>query len=140
MPSGPLMDSPDSELRSEPGPGPDGGDQILQHPTRTIARTKTPRITLALKDGNATARRTTLRSDLCHGCTIGAFGRLNMNPRFRSGQTVRFSARLMRQAMVTADYQIVKQLPDERGEQQYLVKSALEPYGRVAKESELQQA
>ena len=46
----------------------------------------------------------------------------------------------MRQSMVTGEYQIVKQLPDERGEQQYLVKSALEPYGRVAKESELQQA
>jgi hypothetical protein len=63
-----------------------------------------------------------------------------MNPRFRSGQTVRFSTRLMRKSMVTGDYQIVKQLPDERGEQQYLVKSAIEPYGRVAKESELLQA
>jgi len=70
----------------------------------------------------------------------GHSGRLNMTPRFRSGQTVRFSAKVMRRSVVTEDYQIVRQLPDERGEQQYLVKSALEPYGRVAKESELQQA
>jgi hypothetical protein len=64
----------------------------------------------------------------------------NMTPQFRSGQTVRFSTGLTRRSMVTGDYQIVKQLPDERGEQQYIIKSALEPYGRVAKESELETA
>ena len=63
-----------------------------------------------------------------------------MTPQFRSGQTVRFANGLLRRLATTQDYQIVKRLPDERGEQQYLIKSAIEPYGRVAKESELQQA
>ena len=48
-----------------------------------------------------------------------------MTPRFCSGQTVRFSARVMRRSVVTGDYQIVRQLPDERGEQQYLIKALL---------------
>jgi hypothetical protein len=63
-----------------------------------------------------------------------------MTPQFRSGQTVRFASGLLRRVATTRDYQIVKRLPDERGEQQYLIKSSIEPYGRVAKESELQQA
>ena len=61
-----------------------------------------------------------------------------MTPQFHSGQTVRFSNGLLRRSAATGDYQIVKQLPDVGDEKQYVVKSALEPHGRVAKESELE--
>jgi hypothetical protein len=60
-----------------------------------------------------------------------------MTPQFRSGQTVRFSSGLLRRSAATGDYQIIKQLPDAADEKQYVIKSALEPHGRVAKESEL---
>ena len=54
------------------------------------------------------------------------------------GQTVRFSSGLLRRFASTGDYQIVKRLPDVGDEKQYIIKSALEPCGRVAKESELE--
>jgi hypothetical protein len=63
-----------------------------------------------------------------------------MTPQFHSGQTVRFSSGLLRRFASTGDYQIVKRLPDVGDEKQYIVKSALEPCGRVAKESELEKA
>jgi hypothetical protein len=62
-----------------------------------------------------------------------------MTPQFRSGQTVRF-VNALPHSMAAGNYQVVKQLPEERGEQRYIVKSAVEPYGRVAKESELKKA
>jgi hypothetical protein len=61
-----------------------------------------------------------------------------MTPQFHTGQTVRFVG--LRYATATGYYQIVKQLPEERGEQQYIIKSAVEPHGRVAKQSELERA
>ena len=63
-----------------------------------------------------------------------------MTPQFHFGQTVRFSSGLLRRLASTGDYQIVKRLPDVGDEKQYIVKSALEPCGRVAKESELEKA
>src|SRR5262249_15939835 len=39
-----------------------------------------------------------------------------------------------------SDRQVVKRLPDVGDEKQYIIKSALEPCGRVAKESELERA
>jgi len=61
-----------------------------------------------------------------------------MTPQFRSGETVRYSNGLLRYASTRGNYEIVKRLPEAGGEQQYVVKSVLEPYGRVAKESELE--
>ena len=58
-----------------------------------------------------------------------------MTPQLRSGQTVRFSNGLLRRSAASGDYQIVKQLPDVGDERQYVIKSALEPHGRVAKET-----
>ena len=60
--------------------------------------------------------------------------------RFRSGQTVRLSRSGLRSSAVDGDYQIVKPLPDNGGEQLYRIKSAREPHERVAKESELETA
>jgi hypothetical protein len=37
-------------------------------------------------------------------------------------------------------YEIVRQLPDERGELQYRIKSVREPHDRVVKESDLEAA
>jgi hypothetical protein len=62
-----------------------------------------------------------------------------MTPQFRSGQAVRF-ANGLRYSTTTGNYQIVKRLPEDGGEQQYIVKSVLEPHERVAKESELEKA
>jgi hypothetical protein len=63
-----------------------------------------------------------------------------MTPQFRSGQTVRFSSGLLRRFAGAENYQVVKQLPDVGDEKQYIIKSVLEPCGRVAKESELEKA
>jgi hypothetical protein len=79
-------------------------------------------------------------SNLCHDARAGHFGRSTMTPQFRSGQNVRISSGLLRHVAAAGEYQIVKQLPEEHGEQQYIIKSAVEPYGRVAKESELERA
>jgi hypothetical protein len=61
-----------------------------------------------------------------------------MTPQYRSGETVRIVSGLLRRLATTGDYQIVKRLPDVGDEKQYIIKSALEPCGRVAKESELE--
>jgi hypothetical protein len=63
-----------------------------------------------------------------------------MTPQFRSGETVRFASGLLRRLAATGDYQIVKRLPDVGDEKQYIIRSAFEPCGRVAKESELERA
>jgi hypothetical protein len=56
-----------------------------------------------------------------------------MTPQFRSGQTVRLSRGLPYKSAADGDYKIVRQLPDNGGEQQYRIKSVREPHERVAK-------
>jgi hypothetical protein len=60
-----------------------------------------------------------------------------MTTQFRSGQTVRLSRGLL-QKSAGGEYKIVRQLPDNGGEQQYRIKSAREPHERVVKESDLE--
>lgn len=57
--------------------------------------------------------------------------------KFRVGQRVRLVAPLFEPA---GDYEIVRQLPDAYGEFHYRIKSADEPYERVAKESQLRRS
>jgi hypothetical protein len=59
-----------------------------------------------------------------------------MAPQLQAGQTVRYSSGILRPS-AGGDYEIVRPLPEHGGEQHYLIKSALEPYERVAKEREL---
>jgi hypothetical protein len=73
----------------------------------------------------------TCRSD---APTTGA----DMTPQFRSGQTVRLSRGLPYKSAADGDYKIVRQLPDNGGEQQYRIKSVREPHERVVKESDLE--
>jgi len=40
----------------------------------------------------------------------------------------------------TGEFQIVKRLPDDGGEQRYRIESVYEPHERVARESDLQSA
>jgi hypothetical protein len=58
---------------------------------------------------------------------------------FQPGQTVRLSLRGLRPS-TTGEFQIVKRLPDDGGEQRYRIKTVYEPHERVARESELQSA
>lgn len=60
-----------------------------------------------------------------------------MTTPFRSGQTVRLSRSLLHKS-AAGEYKIVRQLPDDGGEQQYRIKSAREPHERVVKESDLE--
>jgi hypothetical protein len=62
----------------------------------------------------------------------------DMTPQFRSGQTVRLSRGLPYKSAADGDYKIVRQLPDNGGEQQYRIKSVREPHERVVKESDLE--
>jgi hypothetical protein len=62
-----------------------------------------------------------------------------MTSLFQPGQTVRLSLRGLR-ASTTGEFQIVKRLPDDGGEQRYRIESVYEPHERVARESELQSA
>jgi hypothetical protein len=65
----------------------------------------------------------------------------NMQHRFRSGQAVRLCRNHRYRATANdGDYEIVRQLPDERGELQYRIKSVREPHERVVKESDLEAA
>jgi hypothetical protein len=68
------------------------------------------------------------------GANTGA----DMTPQFRSGQTVRLSRGLPYKSAADGDYKIVRQLPDNGGEQQYRIKSVREPHERVVKESDLE--
>jgi hypothetical protein len=61
-----------------------------------------------------------------------------MTTQFRSGQTVRLSRGLALKSAADGEYKIVRQLPENGGEQQYRVKSAREPHERVVKESDLE--
>jgi hypothetical protein len=60
-----------------------------------------------------------------------------MSTQFEFGQTVRYSSKVRRPGAY-GDYQIVRPLPDNGGEQQYRIKSRLEPHERVANQSELE--
>jgi hypothetical protein len=62
----------------------------------------------------------------------------DMTPQFRSGQTVRLSRGLPYKSAADGDYKIIRQLPDNGGEQQYRIKSVREPHERVVKESDLE--
>ena len=62
-----------------------------------------------------------------------------MSKGFRSGQTVYLRNGAQR-AAARGQYKIVRSLPQEGGEREYRIKSAVEPYERVAKESELESA
>ena len=81
--------------------------------------------------GRQWPRHRTCRSD---APTTGA----DMTPQFRSGQTVRLSRGLPYKSAADGDYKIVRQLPDNGGEQQYRIKSVREPHERVVKESDLE--
>lgn len=62
-----------------------------------------------------------------------------MKDRFRSGQTVRLCQSMQRSGAASV-YKIVRALPEGAGEREYRIKSLSEPYERVVKESELEQA
>jgi hypothetical protein len=64
----------------------------------------------------------------------------DMSHQFRSGQTVRLCRGLPYRSAADGDYKIVRQLPDNGGEQQYRIKSMREPHDRVVKESDLEKA
>jgi hypothetical protein len=59
--------------------------------------------------------------------------------KFKVGQTVNYvSARSYRRGPPSDVFKIMQRLPPQGGDYQYRVKSANEPYDRVAKESELE--
>jgi hypothetical protein len=62
----------------------------------------------------------------------------DMTTQFRSGQTVRLSRGLALKSAAEGEYKIVRQLPENGGEQLYRVKSSREPHERVVKESDLE--
>ena len=61
-----------------------------------------------------------------------------MTTQFRSGQTVRLTRGLVQKSAADGEYKIVRQLPENGGEQQYRIKSVREPHERVVKESDLE--
>lgn len=61
-----------------------------------------------------------------------------MTHRFNIGQRVRFNRGFPYTNASRGDYQVVRQLPDEKGEFQYRIKSTEENHERVASESDLQ--
>jgi hypothetical protein len=62
-----------------------------------------------------------------------------MSHRYRSGQTVRL-CRSPYRSSATGDYKIIRQLPSNGSDLEYRIKSLLEPYERVVKESDLEKA
>ena len=58
---------------------------------------------------------------------------------FRSGRTVCLRNGAQR-AAARGQHKIVRSLPQEGGEREYRIKSAVEPYERIGKESELESA
>lgn len=59
--------------------------------------------------------------------------------RYGIGIMVRLSRIRLRNA-VPGPYEVLAQLPEREGELQYRIKSAREPYQRIAKEGELERA
>jgi hypothetical protein len=60
--------------------------------------------------------------------------------RFAIGNMVRLSRVLPLQNAVPGPYAVLAQLPERDGELQYRIKSNREPYQRIIKEDELEQA
>jgi hypothetical protein len=57
--------------------------------------------------------------------------------KYTIGQTVQYTAGAFGRSRTTGSFQVVKLLPSEGDEYLYRIKSAGEPYERVAKESQL---
>jgi hypothetical protein len=73
----------------------------------------------------------------------GAFalmGNAMSNHKFKVGQTVNYAPRLIAAVNADAIFKITQLLPPEGDEFQYRIRSASEPYERVAKESQLNRA
>jgi hypothetical protein len=62
-----------------------------------------------------------------------------MPPKFKVGEVV-FIKPAVRQNVPGGLYEVIKVLPDHNGEREYRIKSANEPYERIARESELTRA
>lgn len=58
-------------------------------------------------------------------------------PKFRVGQSVDFNPVRATVPASIREYKILKALPRDQGEQEYRIKSIVEVFERVAKESEL---
>jgi len=62
------------------------------------------------------------------------------NHKFKVGQTVNYASRFIGTVGANAIFKITRLLPAEDDELQYRIRSASEPYERVAKESQLNRA
>jgi len=60
--------------------------------------------------------------------------------KYTVGQTVHYTAGAFGRSRTTGSFQIIRLLPSEGDEYLYRIKSAGEPYERVAKESQLDHA
>jgi hypothetical protein len=60
-----------------------------------------------------------------------------MSGQFKPGQVVRVRRRVDR-TMAEGDYEVIRPLPNNGGEQQYRVKSIREPHERVVNESDIE--
>jgi hypothetical protein len=69
---------------------------------------------------------------------VKSFGAIIMSDELRAGQTVRLRLKQVVRAAAAGGYKIVRVLPDDGGEQQYRIKSALEAHERVARRSDLE--
>ena len=67
-------------------------------------------------------------------------GNAMSNHTFKVGQTVNYTARFIGTVRADAIFKITRLLPAEDDERQYRIRSASEPYERVAKESQLDRA
>jgi hypothetical protein len=67
-------------------------------------------------------------------------GNAMSNHKFKVGQTVNYTSRFIATVNAHAIFRITKLLPPEDDEFQYRIRSASEPYERVAKESQLDRA
>src|SRR5262249_11169369 len=73
----------------------------------------------------------------------GAFalmGNAMSNHKFKVGQTVNYTPRFIGTVIADAVFKVTRLLPAEDDELQYRIRSASEPYERVAKESQLGRA
>jgi len=67
-------------------------------------------------------------------------GNAMSNHKFKVGQTVNYTPRFIGTVRADAIFKITRLLPAEDDELQYRIRSASEPYERVAKESQLGRA
>ena len=61
-----------------------------------------------------------------------------MPHRFQPSQSVRLRTGLFNRSAAGGDYKVVRELPENGGEQQYRVKSGREAHERVVNESDLE--